>query len=73
MWTGMIRVDGAAYTWLSPAPLDPVDATVAASISHTNTTAVVVTPTRTIITSIAGPVALNVTFFDPIEVRKEKG
>lgn len=61
-------VDGTAYSWLSPNPNFVTE--LAFTGNKTESTSVSVTPTRTIFIGNAGPIQLNVTFFDPIEVRE---
>ena len=56
-WTGLIRVDGTAYTWMgNPSPLPEV----------VNQTSFEYTATRSIFSLVAGPVNLNVTFLSPV-------
>ncbi|KAF7304072.1 hypothetical protein MIND_00638700 [Mycena indigotica] len=56
-WAGYIRVNGVAYHWLG----SPVPGKAATWVSTS------ITPTRTILNIIAGPMDLNVTFLSPIE------
>ena len=55
-WGGMVRVDGSIWQWQGVGQ----NATVVE--------AVYITPTRTIFTTRAGPVTLNITYLSPIEV-----
>ncbi|KAL0952379.1 hypothetical protein HGRIS_006656 [Hohenbuehelia grisea] len=57
-WGGFVRVDGVTYQWLGNG--GPGNAT---SLIST-----LVTPTRTIFSTQAGPLQMNLTFFSPIEV-----
>jgi len=59
-WAGFVRVDNVSYSFLGDSPL--VNGTI------TNLTNIVITPTRTVVTSRAGPMQVNVTFLNPIEV-----
>jgi hypothetical protein len=56
-----VRVDGVTYSFLGDETL-VVNGTV-------NSTNVVVTPTKTMVTGQAGPMQVNLTFLIPIEVR----
>ena len=56
---GYVRVDGTAYQWLGNG---------SPSLQFATSSDVQITPTRTIFTLQAGPMALNVTFLSPIEV-----
>lgn len=59
-------VDGTAYSWLSTNPNFVTD--LAFTGNKTDIISLSITPTRTIFIENAGPIQLNVTFFDPIEV-----
>ena len=56
-----MRVDGLTYSFLGDETL-VVNGTV-------NLTNIVVTPTRTVVAAQAGPMQVNLTFLNPIEVR----
>ena len=63
-WTGIIRVDGTAYTWMG----DPVNA--GGAVSQTD---FVYTSTRSVFTmNVGGKVEMNVTFLSPIYPDDEK-
>ncbi|THH05059.1 hypothetical protein EW146_g10004 [Bondarzewia mesenterica] len=58
-WAGFIRVDNTSYAWLGD---------FLSAGNSTNLTATSFTPTRTVLSLLAGPMAVNVTFLSPIEV-----
>ena len=60
-WSVLVRVDGLTYSFLGDETL-VVNGTV-------NLTNVVVTPTQTMVVAQAGPMQVNLTFLNPIEVR----
>ena len=63
-WSLFVRVDGVSYSFLGDealAPGGPLNGSV-------NSTNVVVTPTQTVVTAQAGPMQVNLTFLNPIEV-----
>jgi hypothetical protein len=60
-WAVLVRVDGLTYSFLGDETL-VVNGTV-------NLTNVVVTPTQTMVGAQAGPMQVNLTFLNPIEVR----
>jgi hypothetical protein len=60
-WSVLVRVDGITYSFLGGETL-VVNGTV-------NSTNIVVTPTKTMVTAQAGPMQVNLTFLNPIEVR----
>lgn len=62
-WTGLIRVDNIAYTWMGNPRIDGEPAAIIA-----NQTQVITTPTQTHFFLKAGSIDLNVTFFSPVEV-----
>ncbi|KAF8883869.1 hypothetical protein BD779DRAFT_1443581 [Infundibulicybe gibba] len=55
-WIGAIEVDGVTLEWLGDSP-----------INGTTLVRTEITPTRTILTIMAGPMELEVTFLSPIE------
>jgi hypothetical protein len=64
-WAVFVRVDGLTYSFLGDeglVPGGPLNGTV-------NFTNIVVTPTQTVIAAQAGPMQVNLTFLNPIEVR----
>ena len=58
-WLALVRVDGVTYSFV----------TFGSSYNIVNLTNVVVTPTQTILAAQAGPMQVNLTFLNPIEVR----
>lgn len=62
-WAGIIRVDGTAYTWMG----DPANAGNPVTQTEFSYTA-----TRSVFTSTAGGVELNVTFLSPIYPEDQK-
>ncbi|KAF8885602.1 DUF1793-domain-containing protein [Infundibulicybe gibba] len=54
-WMGYIRIDGITWEWLGPPGRSG------------NLTKTEITPTRTILTFVAGPMEVEVTFLSPIE------
>ena len=60
-WLALVRVDGVTYSF--------VDSGSQALNDTVNLTNVVVTPTQTIVSAQAGPMQVNLTFLNPIEVR----
>ncbi|KAK7685178.1 hypothetical protein QCA50_011541 [Cerrena zonata] len=58
VWEGMVRIDNHAYQWIGNSKIHPDTA---------NLTDVRITPTRTIVTYVAGPAQLTATFLSPIE------
>ena len=60
-WAVLVRVDSLTYSFLGDETL-VVNGTV-------NLTSVVVTPTQTMVVAQAGPMQVNLTFLNPIEVR----
>lgn len=61
-WSVLVRVDGMTYSFLGAVQQPTINATV-------NITNFTITPTRTIVTGKAGPMQVNLTFLNPIEVR----
>ena len=61
-WSALVRVDGLTYSILGDIPPNLHNGTV-------NTTNIVITPTQTVVTAQAGPMQVNLTFLNPIEVR----
>ncbi|KAI0267487.1 hypothetical protein BC834DRAFT_822335, partial [Gloeopeniophorella convolvens] len=57
-WSALVRVDGLTYSFLGNVP------SVNATVNLTNT---LVTPTQTVVTAVAGPMQVNLTFLNPIE------
>ncbi len=64
-WSVFVRVDGLTYSFLGGVPGN----TVAAVNATVNVTGTVITPTQTVIAAQAGPMQVNLTFLNPIEVR----
>lgn len=60
-WVVLVRVDGVTYSFLGASDLSVINGT-------TNLTNVAVTPTQTVVTAKAGPMEVNLTFLNPIEV-----
>ena len=73
-WTVFVRVDGLTY-WFLGFETGTGNVTVPSGVPTTatggavNFTNVVVTPTQTVIVAQAGPMQVNLTFLNPIEVR----
>ena len=61
-WPVLVRVDNVTYSFLGAALGMGVNSTV-------NLTNIVVTPTQIVLTAQAGPMQVNLTFLNPIEVR----
>jgi hypothetical protein len=61
-WAVLVRVDGLTYSFLGAENLGILNGTV-------NLTNIVVTPTQTVVSAQAGPMQVNLTFLNPIEVR----
>jgi hypothetical protein len=61
-WSVLVRVDGLTYSFLGDVVLSILNGTV-------NLTSHTVTPTQTVVTGQAGPMQVNLTFLNPIEVR----
>ncbi|THU85435.1 hypothetical protein K435DRAFT_685578, partial [Dendrothele bispora CBS 962.96] len=61
-WCGMARIDNIVYQWLGP-PTNSSASTIIIPSIKTST----ITPTRTIFELEAGPMLLNISFFNPIE------
>jgi len=59
-WAVLVRIDGLTYSFLGNEP--GLNGTV-------NVTDTVITPTQTVIAAQAGPMQVNLTFLNPIEVR----
>jgi hypothetical protein len=64
-WSVFVRVDGLSYSFLGDEGLVP-GGPLNGSVNFTN---IVVTPTQTVIVAQAGPMQVNLTFLNPIEVR----
>jgi hypothetical protein len=64
-WCGLVRVDGALYSWMG----NPVGLTLNNNATFKPVTfqGYQITPTRSILSLQAGPMAINVTFLSPIE------
>lgn len=64
-WSVLVRIDGLTYAFLGDVP------GVSASLNGTaNVTDTVITPTQTLVVTQAGPMQVNLTFLNPIEVRR---
>ena len=61
-WSVLVHVDSLTYRFLG-APEEP--------FVNVNVTNMVVTPTQTVISAQAGPMQVDLTFINPIEVRLE--
>ena len=61
-WSVLVRVDGLTYSLLGAVLPDLYNFTV-------NSTSIAITPTQTVVTARAGPMQVNLTFLNPIEVR----
>ena len=61
-WPVLVRVDNVTYSFLGAALGMGVNNTV-------NLTNIVVTPSQIVLTAQAGPMQVNLTFLNPIEVR----
>jgi len=61
-WSVLVRVDGLTYSFLGDVLPNLHNGTV-------NLTNTVMTPTQTVVTAQAGPMQVNLTFLNPIEVR----
>jgi hypothetical protein len=61
-WSVLVRVDGLTYSFLGAESLGILNGTV-------NLTSIAVTPTQTVVAAQAGPMQVNLTFLNPIEVR----
>jgi hypothetical protein len=57
-----VRVDGLTYSFLGNVASNLVNGTV-------NSTSLAIGPARTVVFGQAGPMQVNLTFFNPIEVR----
>ena len=64
-----MRVDGAAYSILGKPSYSFISQQL--NVSDANITNRVTTPTQIIITAQAGPMQVNVTFLNPVEVRSK--
>ena len=63
-WSVLVRIDGLTYAFLGDVP------GASASLNGTaNVTDTVITPTQTVVVTQAGPMQVNLTFLNPIEVR----
>ena len=61
-WAVLVRIDGLTYSFLGDQPTSYLNGTV-------NVTDTVITPTQTVVAAQAGPMQVNLTFLNPIEVR----
>ena len=61
-WSVLVRVDGLTYSFLGDVHPNLYNGTV-------NFTSIAITPTQTAVTAQAGPMQVNLTFLNPIEVR----
>ncbi|THU85437.1 hypothetical protein K435DRAFT_685590 [Dendrothele bispora CBS 962.96] len=59
-WCGMARIDNTVWQWLGPP-------NSSSTIKIPSIQTSIVTPTRTIFELVAGPMLLNISFFNPIE------
>jgi hypothetical protein len=59
-WTVLVRIDGLTYEFVGDET-----AVVNGTVNVTN---IVVTPTQTMVAAQAGPMQVNLTFLNPIEV-----
>ena len=59
-WVVLVRIDGLTYSFLGDEPA--LNGTV-------NVTDTFITPTQTVVAAQAGPMQVNLTFLNPIEVR----
>ena len=72
-WTVFLRVDGLTY-WFLGFDIVTGNGTVpngvptAATGGAVNFTNIVITPTQTVVVAQAGPMEVNLTFLNPIEV-----
>ena len=63
-WSVLVRIDGLTYSFLGDVSGG------SASLNGTvNVTDTVITPTQTVVAAQAGPMQVNITFLNPIEVR----
>jgi hypothetical protein len=62
-WFGSVRVDNHTFAWLGSTVI-----TGDSEVENTILESAIVTPTRSNFMILAGPVRLNVTFLNPIEV-----
>jgi hypothetical protein len=61
-WSVLVRVDGLTYSFLGDVLPNLYNGTV-------NFTSIAITPTQTVFAARAGPMQVNLTFLNPIEVR----
>ena len=61
-WSVLVRVDGQTYSFLGDVLPNLYNGTV-------NFTSIAITPTQTVVAAQAGPMQVNLTFLNPIEVR----
>ncbi|SRR6266446_1345887 len=61
-WSVLVRVDSLTYSFLGSVLPNLHNGTV-------NFTSIAITPTQTVFTAQAGPMQVNLTFLNPIEVR----
>jgi len=66
-WNFLVRIDGSVYSMLGM--LDVWWNNSQISIPSASIMNKVLTPTRIIFTAVAGPMQVNVTFMNPVEVR----
>jgi len=64
-----VRVDGAAYSILGKSSYSFISQQL--NVSNANVTNRVMTPTQITLTAQTGPMQVNVTFLNPVEVRSE--
>jgi len=71
-WRVGVRVDGNVYVILGTSSImaaEKNNSTNYYSFPSANITNTVVMPTQTILTAEAGPIQVNLTFINPVEVR----
>ena len=61
-WSVLVRVDNLTYSYLGDVTSNLYNGTV-------NFTSIAITPTQTVVSARAGPMQVNLTFLNPIEVR----
>jgi hypothetical protein len=65
-----VRVDGAAYGMLGESSTI-IELRQQLNVSDANVTNTVITPTQITLTAQAGPMQVNMSFFNPVEVRSD--
>lgn len=61
-WTVLVRVDDQTYSFLGDVDPNLINGTV-------NPNIIFIGPSSSILTGVAGPMEVNLTFLNPIEVR----